>query len=133
MRRLPALALILLLAGCAQQARATQYGILNGLMGRQYLVTLYVYRNVESVAQACPTKADVPKGLGMYGCQWNNEAVLSDGTKVQRTTVVRLTDRVPSATALEIEAHELCHVVASLQPMDDPCHLVNGGVIGANR
>jgi hypothetical protein len=31
--------------------------------------------------------------------------------------------------AFEIEAHELCHAVASLQAMRDPCHDDNGGVV----
>ncbi len=41
--------------------------------------------------------------------------------------VVRYTDALPSALALEIDALELCHVVATLQAIDDPCHVGNGG------
>jgi hypothetical protein len=36
---------------------------------------------------------------------------------------------VPSALAIEIDVHELCHVVAALQSIEDPCHLGNNGVI----
>jgi len=50
-------------------------------------------------------------------------------TEVKMMKVVRYTDALPSALALEIDAHELCHVVAALQPIDDPCHLGNGGVV----
>ena len=45
--------------------------------------------------------------------------------------IVRYTDRLPSEMAFEIDLHELCHVVAALQPIADPCHNGNGGTIRA--
>jgi hypothetical protein len=50
-------------------------------------------------------------------------------TEVKLMKVVRYADSVPSALAMEIDVHELCHVVAALQALDDPCHHGNNGVI----
>ena len=47
--------------------------------------------------------------------------------------VVRYTDALPSPMAFEIEIHELCHTVAALQPIDDPCHAENNGLIQMSR
>jgi len=47
--------------------------------------------------------------------------------------VVRYTDALPSMMAFEIEIHELCHAVAALQTIDDPCHAENNGLIQTSR
>jgi hypothetical protein len=31
--------------------------------------------------------------------------------------------------AFEIDIHELCHAVAALQPIEDPCHVGNRGFL----
>jgi hypothetical protein len=46
-------------------------------------------------------------------------------------TIVRYTDSLPSKLAFEIEVHELCHAIASLQTIDDPCHVGNDGLLTA--
>jgi hypothetical protein len=48
-------------------------------------------------------------------------------------TIVRYAETLPSAVTFEIDAHELCHAVAALQLLDDPCHHGNDGVLGAAR
>ena len=48
---------------------------------------------------------------------------------VQLVKIVRFTDAMPSSLSLEIDVHEICHAIAALQPIDDPCHADNGGVI----
>jgi hypothetical protein len=47
--------------------------------------------------------------------------------------IVRYADRVPSEMAAEIEVHELCHAIAALQAIDDPCHHGNHGFLQARR
>jgi len=43
--------------------------------------------------------------------------------------VVRYADVLPSKLAFEIDAHELCHAIASVQVIDDPCHAENRGIV----
>jgi hypothetical protein len=43
--------------------------------------------------------------------------------------IVRYAETLPSAVTFEIDAHELCHAVAALQLMDDPCHDGNNGML----
>ena len=44
--------------------------------------------------------------------------------------IVRYTDALPSEMAFEIDLHELCHMVAALQPvLRDPCHDGNDGQV----
>ena len=38
-------------------------------------------------------------------------------------------DLIDLRAALEIDVHELCHAVASLQSVPDPCHVGNNGVL----
>ena len=47
--------------------------------------------------------------------------------------IVRYAETAPSPATFEIDAHELCHAVAALQPMKDPCHDGNGGVLQAQE
>ena len=46
--------------------------------------------------------------------------------------IVRYAETLPSAATFEIDAHELCHVIAALQLIDDPCHVGNDGVLQAH-
>jgi hypothetical protein len=57
---------------------------------------------------------------------------LSDGRDARVITIVRYTDSLPSKLAFEIEVHELCHAIAPLQSIDDPCHVGNGGLLTAD-
>jgi len=31
--------------------------------------------------------------------------------------------------AFEIDAHELCHAIAAVQSIEDPCHAVDHGIV----
>jgi len=117
-----ALAALLTLAGCATSTRTARMGPL----ATGPLVTLIVTDDRAVVEREC---REVPALGPILGCSiWRT--VQPDGrTEVKMMKVVRYTDALPSALALEIDAHELCHVVAALQPIDDPCHLGNGGVV----
>ena len=113
----------LLLMGCATSTRIARMGPLPSL---EPLVTLIVSDDPRVVEHEC---RDVQAFGPILGCsRWRTIRV--DGTTgVKVMTVVRYADAVPSALALEIDAHELCHVVAALQSIEDPCHLGNDGVI----
>ena len=117
-----ALAALLTLAGCATSTRTARMGPL----ATGPLVTLIVTDDRAVVEREC---REVPALGPILGCSiWRT--VQPDGrTEVKMMKVVRYTDALPSALALEIDAHELCHVVAALQPIDDPCHVGNGGVV----
>jgi hypothetical protein len=123
-RYLPALAAgALLLAGCALSTRTLQMG---PLPQGQRLVTLVVSEDREVVRREC---AGVPAAGRALGCHRWRRVALAGAGDVQLVTIVRYTDALPSALALEIDAHELCHAIAALQPIADPCHADNGGVI----
>lgn len=113
---------VIALGGCAASTRTASMGPLP----TGPLVTLIVSDDRALVEREC---RDVPALGPILGCSmWRT--VQPDGkTDVKVMKVVRYTDAVPSALALEIDAHELCHVVAALQPIEDPCHVGNGGVV----
>jgi hypothetical protein len=124
-RRVGALvAALLALGGCATSTRTAKMGPLS----TGPLVTLIVSDDRAVVEREC---REVPALGPVLGCSiWHT--VQPDGkTDVKMMKVVRYTDALPSALALEIDAHELCHVVAALQPIDDPCHVGNGGIVRA--
>jgi hypothetical protein len=113
---------VITVGGCATSTRIANMGTLP----TGPLVTLIVSDDRAVVEREC---REVPALGPILGCSiWRT--VQPDGkTDVKVMKVVRYTDAVPSALALEIDAHELCHVVAALQPIDDPCHVGNGGVV----
>lgn len=113
-----------LLAGCASTTRTAQMG---PLPNHEKLVTLVVTEDRAVVRTEC---RNVAAAGPILGCGLWRPAVV-DGTPIRLIKIVRFTDAVPSALALEIDVHELCHAIAALQPIDDPCHLDNGGVIQA--
>lgn len=113
----------LLLTGCATATSTMQMGPLPE--GRR-LVTLVVSEDGDVVRRACASVAAAGRPLGCH--LWRRVALPGFG-EVTLITIVRYTDALPSALALEIDAHELCHAVAALQPISDPCHADNGGVI----
>jgi hypothetical protein len=113
---------VCLLGGCAT-TRTMQMGVLP--LG-QRLVTLVVSEDRAVVREECRSvAADGP----VLGCHvWRRLALPGEG-EVQLVKIVRYTDALPSALALEIDVHELCHAIAALQPIADPCHADNGGTI----
>jgi len=123
-RVLVLLAAPLALGGCATSTRTAKMGPLP----TGPLVTLIVSDDRAVVEREC---REVPALGPVLGCSiWRT--VQPDGkTDVKMMKVVRYTDAVPSVLALEIDAHELCHIVAALQPIEDPCHVGNGGVVRA--
>ena len=90
------------------------------------LVTLIVSDNRRVVEHEC---RDVPALGPVLGCSMWRTIRVNGTTDVKVMKVVRYADSVPSTLAMEIDIHELCHVVAALQSIDDPCHHDNDGVI----
>jgi hypothetical protein len=106
----------LLLAGCAT-TRIVHHGY---LATHEPLVTVVISEDRSVIAAEC---RKAPSLGPVLGCQSSREIRLADGKAARVVTIVRYTDRVPSRLAAEIEAHELCHAVASLQSIGDPCHV----------
>ena len=92
------------------------------------LVTLVVSDDRRVVEHEC---RDVPALGPVLGCSIWRTIRTDHGTTVKVMKVVRYAESVPSELTMEIDVHELCHVVAALQPIDDPCHVGNDGVIRA--
>jgi hypothetical protein len=92
----------------------------------QRLVTLVVSEDRDVIRDECRSVA--PEGP-VLGCHLWRRLTLPGTGQVQLVTIVRYTDALPSTLALEIDVHELCHAIAALQPILDPCHADNAGVI----
>jgi hypothetical protein len=114
----------LLLAGCAAATRVAQMGPLSD---HETLVTLVVTEDRSVVRRECRGIAAVGPILG---CSMWHPVVVA-GTPIRAIKIVRFADTMPSPLALEIDIHELCHTIAALQPLDDPCHEDNGGIVRA--
>jgi hypothetical protein len=114
---------LLLLVGCATSTRMARMG---PLPWTEPLVTLIVSDDRRVVEREC---RDVPALGPVLGCSMWHTVRIAGEAPVKVMEVVRYADSVPSELALEIDVHELCHVVAALQSIDDPCHLDNNGVI----
>jgi hypothetical protein len=124
-----AAAAMMLLAGCAgtTTTRLTQMG---PLPNDESLVTLVVTEDRTVVGEEC---RDVQAAAGpVLGCSMWHPAVVG-GTTIRVIKIVRFTDALPSPLALEIDVHELCHAIAALQPIEDPCHGDNAGVVRTLR
>jgi hypothetical protein len=116
-----------LVAGCASGTRMIQFG---RLPNSQPLVTLVVSDDREVVEREC--RGDGPRLFTVLGCQRSWPVFVGEGRGVVRAVkIVRYTDALPSELAFEIDAHELCHAVAALQTMEDPCHADNAGLVQA--
>lgn len=123
----PALLMLLLgtelclLSACATSAtRTAQFGPLpNG----QSLVTLVVSKEPEVIRRQCGVTATT------FGCRSLQRVTLPGGAVAHAVRIVRFVETVPSATAFEIDIHELCHAVAGVQPIRDPCHDGNRGML----
>ncbi len=100
-------------------------GRLGVLPQEEHLVTLVVTEDAGIVRSECPLTIV----SGVLGCQTSREVKLTSGRPARVVKIVRFTDRLPSAMAFEIDIHELCHAVAALQSIDDPCHIGNNGIV----
>jgi hypothetical protein len=115
-----ALASLVIFTGCATTStRMARMGPLASL-------ELIVSDDRRVVEHEC---RDVPALGPILGCSMWRTIRVNGHTDVKVMKIVRYADSVPSALALEIDVHELCHVVAALQSIEDPCHLGNNGVI----
>ena len=119
----PAIA-VLLVSGCA----GTRVSSVGRLANDERLVTLVVTEDRKRVDSECK---GVPALGAVLGCHVARRVQLDEHAAIQTVKLVRFTDRLPSAMAFEIEAHELCHTVAGLQGLPDPCHDDNGGVLAS--
>jgi hypothetical protein len=114
----------LVLAGCAT-TRTASMGV---LPNNEHLVTLLVTEDRTLIEDRCRGALAIGPILG---CQSTRSTTLPDGQGVRLITIVRFTDSLPSAMAFEIDLHELCHAVATLQGVNDPCHVGNDGLLHA--
>jgi hypothetical protein len=115
----------LMLSGCATTRRAA----MGPLPTAEPLITLVVTEDRSVIRDECAGAVDTGS---LLGCRVTRRVPLN-GTIVQVMKIVRYTDALPSALAFEIDAHELCHAIASLQPIADPCHVGNDGYILSSR
>ena len=111
----------LMLSGCATTRRME----IGRLPTTEPLITLVVTEDRAVIRDECPV---IVTGGPLLGCRVTRRVQLG-GVTVQAMKIVRYTDALPSALAFEIDAHELCHAIASLQPIADPCHTENNGFI----
>jgi hypothetical protein len=110
------------LTGCA----STRMAGLGPLPNDEKLVTLVVTEKRSTVEEHCRGAF----ALGpILGCQMMRSTTAADGRPVRTVKIVRYTDSLPSPMAFEIDLHELCHTVASLQTISDPCHADNQGLL----
>ena len=112
-----------LLAGCATSTRIMRMG---PLQSGDRLLTVVVSEDRAVVRREC---VDIPSVGPILGCHVWHRVTLPGTGLVQLVKIVRFTDAMPSSLSLEIDVHEICHAIAALQPIDDPCHTDNGGVI----
>ena len=114
-------AAMFLLSACATPVtRTARFGPLPD--GRN-LVTLVVSRERAEVERQCGATT------ATSGCRSFQPVTLQGGVVAQAVRIVRYVDPLPSDLALEIDIHELCHAVAGVQPILDPCHQGNRGVL----
>lgn len=111
----------LFVVGCA----STRVGSIGRLSNDEPLLTLVVTEDRKRVDAECK---GVPSLGALVGCHVARRVERNGHPTVKAVKIVRLTDRLPSAMAFEIEAHELCHALASVQSMADPCHAEDRGV-----
>jgi hypothetical protein len=114
-----------ILAGCASTRVAAV-----GPVAHDSLVQLVVTEDRDVVRRECPDTLFLGRPAGCHVPR--SRLVTVDGRTVREVVLVKLvrfTDRLPSAMAFEIEAHELCHAIAAIQRLPDPCHIGNAGIL----
>ncbi len=116
------MALVGLTAGCGAVTERIEFG---PLTPTDALFTMIVTRDPRLIERECPAPRD-PDGCFVW-----REVRTPGGTTVRAVRMVRVADTLPSPATFEIHAHELCHAIAALQPIADPCHIGNNGVLHA--
>ena len=122
-------ALALFGAGCAGGTRVATFG---PLPTGDKLVTLVVTEDLDVVRRECD---NVPRAAlqatQVLGCQMSKPLRPDGALPVRAIKIVRFAESLPSLVTFEIDAHELCHAIASLQLLADPCHEGNAGELQA--
>jgi hypothetical protein len=127
-RRFGCLALVAVaLSGCATGTMTARFG---PLPDGGSLVTLIVSEDVAVVRQECAT---VGAHGNVLGCQSSRPVRGPGPLPVRAMKIVRYAESLPSPMTFEIDAHELCHAIAVLQLLDDPCHHGNNGMLTSSR
>ena len=127
MRRILQSATVIMAAALSLTACATtRTGSMGLLPNYERLVTLTVTEDRSRIADECRGALAVGPILG---CQITRNTALPDGSIVRLIKIIRYTDALPSEMAFEIDLHELCHAVATLQSVADPCHAENNGLL----
>jgi hypothetical protein len=124
---------LLVITGCASMGSATsttRTASFGPLAGGGSLVTLVVTEDLNVVRREC---AGVPAKGQILGCHIARPVATAGLSPVRAMKIVRYAETAPSPATFEIDAHELCHAVAALQFMKDPCHDGNGGVLQAQE
>ncbi|HEV8144145.1 MAG TPA: hypothetical protein VGQ77_14890 [Methylomirabilota bacterium] len=124
---------LLVITGCASMGTVTsttRTASFGPLAGGGSLVTLVVTEDLNVVRREC---ADVPAKGQILGCHIARPVATAGLLPVRAMKIVRYAETAPSPATFEIDAHELCHAVAALQFMKDPCHDGNGGVLQAQE
>ena len=94
------------------------------------MVTLVVTEDLDVVRREC---TGVPAKGQILGCHVARPVATAGLLPVRAMKIVRYAETAPSPATFEIDAHELCHAVAALQFMKDPCHDGNDGVLQAQE
>lgn len=119
------IAVAVVVSGCTTTTLVARVG---PLAGGHTLLTLLVTDNLDVVKQEC---AGVSAHGRVLGCQRSSPVKEAGWPPVRSTTIVRYAETVPTPVTFEIEAHELCHALAAVQWLPDPCHVGNGGELRA--
>ena len=117
------LASALAITGCASTTRTASFGPLPGGVS---LLTLVVTEDLDVVRKEC---ASIAAHGQVLGCQTSTPIFNVGPAPVRAVKIVRYAETAPSPVTFEIDAHELCHAVAALQLVEDPCHIGNGGAL----
>src|SRR5207244_13269640 len=104
----------------------TPSAVVGTLPTRRRLISLVGSEDCQVGHRQCQ---DVPALGPVLGCQTSRALALPNGVAVRAVKIVRYTDVLPSRMAFEIDAHELCHAIAAVQSIEDPCHAVDHGIL----
>jgi hypothetical protein len=126
---------LFVITGCASMGTGpspstTRTASIGPLDGGGSLVTLVVTEDLNVVRREC---AGVPAKGQILGCHIARPVATAGLLPIRAMKIVRYAETAPSPATFEIDAHELCHAVAALQFMKDPCHDGNGGVLQAQE
>ena len=122
----PVLSIVLALGTVLSGCVSTRIAGVGTLPNGERLITLVVSEDRQVVHRECQ---DVPALGPVLGCQTSRALALPNGVAVRAVKIVRYTDVLPSRMAFEIDAHELCHAIAAVQSIEDPCHAVDHGIV----